>query len=143
MRGSLLVTFFDEDGRGGDYVDIFVNDVQVQRIYTRSNNLYSHPLFIGDVVRIEFEDSSGDFVDTLSVTRRDFTTDNEDGDNGIKETSVAVGIVLTTYTFTVSTINSAYDFIYILDNELILQYQILTENYDPILTQDYKFINQN
>lgn len=115
MRGSLLITFFDGDGKGGSYIDILVNTRLVKRIYNSSNNLYTCPLLIGDVVTIMFTKAPNIFSGDYSIIRKDYTTDDENGDMGIKETSVAIGEYLTEYTFTASTINSAYDFNYILD----------------------------
>lgn len=115
MRGSFLVTFFDEDGKGGDYIDIIVNGSIVKRIYNTTNNLYSCPLLIGDVVTVYFQNAPNFFSSQYSITRKDYTTDDLNGDMGIKETNIVTGSNLSEYTFTATTINSAYDFNYILD----------------------------
>ena len=54
MRGSLIISFDDIDGFGGDYLDIVVNSVLRKRIYTNSSSLYSCPLYVGDVVNLQF-----------------------------------------------------------------------------------------
>jgi hypothetical protein len=130
MRGSLLVTFFDQDGKGGDYLDISVNGVIVKRIYNPSNNLYSAPLLIGDVVTIDFVDVPTFFTDTITNNRFDYTTDDENGDMGIKETSIVVDDFSSSYTFTVSSIECAYDFEY----QVILNLIIPTPTPTPTIT---------
>jgi len=115
MRGQLLITFFDKDGVGGDYIDIFTNNVIQKRIFKNSNNLYTCPINIGDVVKLEFFDLSPIVVSTITLIRRDYTTDSSLGLNGIVETTILYDEILNTITFTASTINSAYDFEYIVD----------------------------
>ena len=142
MRGQLLVTIRDFDVSPGDYLDIYINNIINKRIYIASDNLYSCPLYVGDVVRLEFVDVSPIVITYLDITRRDYTTDDEGGNNGIVDTLVANGIPLTVYTFTATTVNSAYDFEYRLDNTLVTQYQIWTEASEPILTENNDYINQ-
>ena len=115
MRGQLLITFFDKDGKGGDYIDIYTNNVIQKRIYVTSNNLYTCPIIIGDVVRLEFIDISPIVNINLNLIRRDYTTDDSLGPNGIVETTILDDVTFSTITFTATTINSAYDFEYIVD----------------------------
>lgn len=142
MRGQLLVSFTDFDGFGGDYIDIFVNSALKKRIYNTSNNLYSCPIYVGDVVTLTLTDLSPIVVTYLNLNRKDYTTDAEGGDFGIKETAVATNVVFTSYTFTATTVNNAYDFTYSTTNENVVQYQILTEASEPIMTEDNEYINQ-
>jgi hypothetical protein len=43
----------------------------------------------------------------MSINRYDYTTDEENGDEGIKVTNIINRQVISTYTFTVSTITNA------------------------------------
>jgi hypothetical protein len=142
MRGQLLVSIYDFDQSPGDYLDIYINNVINKRLYLSSSNLYSCPLYVGDVVRLEFVDVYPVVISYLDITRRDYTTDDEGGNNGIVDTLVANGIPLTTYNFTATTVNSAYDFEYRLENTLITQFQLWTEASQPILTENNDYINQ-
>jgi hypothetical protein len=142
MRGQLLVSINDFDDAPGDYLDVYVNNVINKRLFKTSNNLYSCPLYVGDVVRLEFFDVNPIAISFLDITRRDYTTDDEGGNNGIVDTSIASGVPLTTYSFTATTVNSAYDFEYRLDNTLVTQFQIWTEASQPILTENNEYINQ-
>jgi uncharacterized delta-60 repeat protein len=112
MIGSLIISYDDFDGFGGDYLDIFVNDVIRKRIYNTSNDLYSTYLSLGDVVKIQFVDAPLFNNLQLDVYRRDYTTDDEGGDNGIKTTLVETSISSTGVTFTATTLNISYDFEY-------------------------------
>jgi len=112
MRGQLLISFSDTDGFGGDYLDIFVNNVIRKRIYNTSYGLYSTPLYVNDVVTIQFSDSSP-FTDLdFLINRIDYTTDDEGGDRGIKTTKIDTVITQTGTTFTATTLNISYDFEY-------------------------------
>lgn len=137
MRGSLIISFDDIDGFGGDYLDIVVNSVLRKRIYTNSSSLYSCPLYVGDVVNLQFNDLSPSTDLNFDVYRRDYTTDDQGGDNGIKTTQVSSGVTNTGVTFTVSTLNISYDFEYRLDLEsVIFESHLLTESSQPILTEN-------
>ena len=142
MRGQLLISINDFDDAPGDYLDVYINNVINKRLFKQSNNLYSCPLYVGDVVRLEFFDINPIAISFLDITRRDYTTDDEGGNNGIVDTSIANGVPLTTYSFTATTVNSAYDFEYRLDNTLVTQFQIWTEASQPILTENNEYINQ-
>lgn len=142
MTGQLLFSFLDFDGFGGDYVDISVNSVLRKRIYDSTNKLYTCPIQVGDVVTLQLTDESPISISYLNLTRTDYTTDDEGGDLGIKETSIASGVLFNTFTFTATTVNSAYDFTYKVSNDLVVQYQILTEAFEPIMTENNDYINQ-
>jgi hypothetical protein len=142
MRGQLLVTLTDNYGLGADYLNIYINSVITKRIYNTSNGLYSCPLYVGDVLTFEFIDPTPEIVSYLNLVRKDYTTDDVGGNNGITYTTIANNIVLTTYTTTITASAYAYDFEYIMTNDNVVQYQILTENSDPILTENNDYINQ-
>jgi hypothetical protein len=142
MRGQLLISLTDDDGKGGDYLNVYTNGVIQKRLYLTTNNLYSCPIYVGDVVRLEFVNLSPIVLSYLDLVRRDYTTDDTGGNNGIIDTGIINGIPFTDYTFTATTINTAYDFEYIMSNNLVVQYQILTENYEPLLTENGDYINQ-
>lgn len=114
MRGSLLITYDEIDGLGGDNLAITINGGLVKQLYNNSNNLYSYPIYSGDVVNVVFNDMGEKNEFFHSVIRKDFTTDDEGGDNGIKETTIVTGLT-TGVTFTATTRNDAYDFLYIVN----------------------------
>jgi hypothetical protein len=142
MRGQLLVTLTDNYGLGADYLNIYINSVLRKRIYDLSNGLYSCPLYVGDTLTLEFIDPTPEIISYLNLVRKDYTTDDVAGNNGITNTSIANGIPLTTETFTITTSANAYDFEYIMTNDNVVQYQILTENFEPLLTESDAYINQ-
>ncbi len=120
MRQSILVTF-DEliNDRGIDRFEVLVNNVSRDLHFTDINNYYSTFCFVGDVVRFSCVTTSP-AVPNLNIIRKDYTTDDEGGDNGIKETSITP-IVLSDSTtelqvqFTATTRNDAYNSHYIFD----------------------------
>lgn len=142
MRGSFLATFLDFDPLGVEYMDIFNNGVLKKRIHVSSNNLYSIPVELGDVITITFSNPEPDVITLFSLVRRDYTTDDVAGNNGIFETTIIEGVPFTTYTFTVSTINNAYGYEYRFINDVVTQFQIWTEASEPILTESGAYINQ-
>lgn len=142
MRGQLLVSLYDDDGKGGDYMDIYTNNVIQKRIYISSNNLYSCPISVGDVVKLEFANLSPIVISYLTLIRRDYTTDDGLGPNGIVESTILDDVTFTTVIFTATTINSAYDFEYIMSNDLVVQYLIKTEADQPLLTEGGDYLNQ-
>lgn len=136
------MTLTDNYGLGADYLNIYINSVLRKRIYELSNGLYSCPLYVGDVLTLEFVDPSPEIISYLNLVRKDYTTDDVAGNNGITYTTIANGVPLTTETFTITASAYAYDFEYIMTNDNVVQYQILTENYDPLLTESSAYINQ-
>lgn len=136
------MTLTDNYGLGADYLNIYVNSVLKRRIYELSSGLYSCPLYVGDVLTLEFVDPSPEIISYLNLVRKDYTTDDVNGNSGIISTTIVEGIPLTTFTTTITASANAYDFEYIMANDNVVQYQILTENYDPILTEASDYINQ-
>lgn len=118
MTGSLLITF---DGHYPQYnqrgFEVIVNGEIRYIHYYSSNNLYTTYLNVGDVVTIN--NFNTQFSESFDVTRKDYTTDDEGGDRGIKETFIT-GVTGTnqTVTFTASTRADAYDFYYVIDTTI-------------------------
>jgi uncharacterized delta-60 repeat protein len=120
MRGSILVTFDETtDNRGIDYYAVSVNNEVKNVHYTDSNNLYSTYLEVGDVVTFDLMSTSG-ISNNIEVTRIDFTTDDEGGDKGIKQTPINPTIITGTSSqliieFTGTTRPDAYNFHYLIN----------------------------
>ena len=53
MTGSFIISYLDDIEFGGDYLDVSVNGSLKKRLYNYTQNLYSVPLGIGDVVTID------------------------------------------------------------------------------------------
>jgi hypothetical protein len=132
-KGSLLFTMENSI----DYIDIYVNNILVNKRYSVIEGLYSMNLNINDSVRLE---SVNPF--TYALIRRDYTTDETNGDNGIIDTLISADSLVTSYTFTVSTITNAYNFEYIFDTTGQFNYKIMTEASVFILTENNDYINQ-
>lgn len=139
MRGSLIITFIEDIV--GDFVDfynVYVNGEHRDLSYTKSTKLYSTYLYIGDNVTITL--TTPPYIQkTIDVNRIDYTTDNENSDNGIKTTyisgtteSVLSGLTLS---FIVSTLSSSYDFEYRINCTTEELFYLLTELDDPILNE--------
>jgi len=136
-----LVSFFDYELGIADYIDITINGALLRRIYSASDNLYSVPLYNGDIVTVTYYSPSGSSVSSLTLIKREFTSENIDGNLGIVDTQVANGETFTSYTFTVSISSKAYDFDYLFNNSIITQFQLLAEDDYSILTENSDYIN--
>lgn len=120
MRGSILVTFDENlDARGGQSYQLNVGVPIVDLHFTDANKLYSYFVFTGDTVTFIVNRSSYLYKSEVLIKRLDFTNDDEEGDKGIKETiilpTVSYTNTTTTYTFTATTISSAYNFHYVIE----------------------------
>lgn len=117
MRGSLLMTF-DElvDAKGGTYYEVSVNGDLRQRNYSEANNQYSTFINVDDVVTVYIENNQVT-GETYTVIRRDYTTDDTDGNMGIIDTTLIAfsGGTGATLVFTATTVNNAYKFEYRVD----------------------------
>ena len=115
--GSLLVSY-DEVNQSSNVsqVQCFVNSIERKLIHNNTDNLYSTFLSNGDIVRVLITTTSDD--NELSVTRRDYTTDDQGGDMGIRNTFITgvTGNSPTTLevTFTATTISLDYNFEYLI-----------------------------
>lgn len=123
MRGSILLNF-DEivENRGADFVVVTVNGVIRKITATECENEFMTYVNTGDVVNIQLTPNpeySGTTKEII-VNRVDFTTDDVDGDNGVKNTFIQ-SVSGTTYylntTFTATTVSTAYNFHYVITVE--------------------------
>lgn len=90
-----------------DYIDIYVNNQLTEKNYSDVQGLYSIKINNNDVVR--FENSNGFSID---LSRIDYTTYYENGDDGLKRTYITGITNTTSYTFTAQTISADYNFEY-------------------------------
>ena len=120
MRGALLLNFdeFVKDF-GVDYIEVSVNG-SIRRIrYQDTNKLYTTPINLNDVVSVSIYTSPTDLHKQISITRKDYTIDAEDGDNGIRDTFITSSSGNSnplTVTFTGTTTSDAYGFRYTIEN---------------------------
>lgn len=118
MRGTILVNYEEfYDGRGLDNITVTVNGQVRKVIHNDTTKQYSTYVNTGEVVTIAIS-SISNIYKVISVLRNDFTNDDEDGDLGIKQTSIGSSAGYgssVSYTFTASTINAAFNFQYILN----------------------------
>lgn len=133
MIGSVITTY-TRLGTGAPDLEFLLVDTSnasgtitfnQKRIDVNSDNLYSLRVSVGEVVRIIFIHANLDAHGDLSVFRKDFTTDDQNGNRGIIDTPITPVLDLyipnsvTIYKFTGSTIPSAYDFQYYLDAQTL------------------------
>jgi hypothetical protein len=114
-------------------IDVYVNNVLAAKEYSTVEGLYVVGLNIGDVVRLE---ASTNF--NIIAKRFNYTTDYENGDNGVKVTELGTTVGISAYTFTVTTLANSYNFEYYLDTSpffinLIYEYSGIT-NPDNLYT---------
>lgn len=114
MKGSLIINFDALDFKDGDYYNVKVNSQQRYIHYNSTNNLYNTFLEVGDVVNI-----TSNYKCDWDVVRKDFTTDDQGGDQGIRNTTITGVSNTTGITFTATTIPQNYNFHYILDVEAL------------------------
>ena len=136
MRGSLIMTF-----------DQILNNVQIDsysvtvngeyRVLNHLNteNLYTTYIYDGDVVTITVGVDLNDF----EVYRRDYSTEDIYGTNGIFDTFITSDAGVYTITFTVTTIPQDYNFEYrVTATKVSAPANIMTELSVDILTEDSK-----
>jgi len=115
-NGSLILNF-DElvNDRGVDFINCRVNGLFRNIRYTDTEGLYTTNINLGDVVSMQVFTSPSNLGKQISLTRRDYTTDDQNGDNGIRDTFITssggtsnpVSII-----FTATTVSDAYNFEY-------------------------------
>ena len=117
MRGSLLVTYDETNAQTfTPYVEVYVNSQLRNLIHNDVDNLYSTYIYSGDVINIKMNTTSA--TNTINVTRRDYTTDDQGEDNGIRDTFIT-GVTgasvagIYQFTFTATTIPQDYNFEYL------------------------------
>jgi uncharacterized delta-60 repeat protein len=121
MRGSVLVTFEEiVDNRGDDSVQVSVNGQLRKIIYNDTTNQYSTFVNTGEEITISITLLAGTVdLKNITISRKDYTTDDNNGNFGIYETFVK-GVTSTTSgttstTITATTRPDAYSFQYIIN----------------------------
>jgi hypothetical protein len=110
-KGSLILT---NSAFLIDYINIEINGLLRNVEYSNVSGLYSTNLNLNDVVVISTIGNPINFT----LNRKDYTTDEQDGDNGIRTTSIYQNNSISSYTFTATTINSSYNFEYLITSSI-------------------------
>lgn len=140
LRGSLLMTMINFVDDPADFYTVYINGVIKDREYRKTFGLDSWYLYVGDVVRIEIDGTVPTYA--AGVLRRDYTTVDLLGNNGIYETDITPVISGNSITFTATTVNTAYNFEYEVELEIIdTNFRILTEYSEILQAQDNAYIN--
>jgi hypothetical protein len=112
IRGSVLVSFNKDVSSNYSYEVIVNNQIRTLN-YMNISNLYNTYVYLGDVVTINITTTIAS-PQSIYIDRRDYTTDDQGGDNGIRDTfinSITNSSTLSsTLSFIVSTEYDAYDF---------------------------------
>jgi hypothetical protein len=120
-KGSLIINFLDIFAdQYNDYIQVSVNGLLRDRTYNKVDGLYRTNLNIGDVVLIEIV-SDIILFKNITVYRRDYTTDDQEGDMGIVDSLVTFNNNNTTtvsITFTATTVSDGYNFEYRIDGNV-------------------------
>jgi uncharacterized delta-60 repeat protein len=122
MRGSLIATYYEINGNTNESnIECKVNGVDRKLIYSDITNLYTTYLYSGDTVYIKLNIIGGSFTNSIDVSRIDYTTDDQGGDNGIRETYVdgVTGVTDQEITFVVTPDILDYNFEYHIDGKCI------------------------
>jgi uncharacterized delta-60 repeat protein len=111
-KGSLILT----TNGPLEYNLIYVNGIIVNIEYSEVTGLYTIPVNLNDVVDIILlTPNLPNYHSRVVVSRRDYTTDDVNGDYGIVDTYIGESIATsgsTSYTFTATTISNSYNFEY-------------------------------
>jgi hypothetical protein len=135
MRGSLIFTFDQNPNyKGIDNYTITVNGQPRVLNYSNNDNLYTTYIYSGDSVTITTAPELNDF----SVIRRDYTTDDQGGDMGIRDVFITSSTGTTSISFTVTISSIDYNFEYRVGGTTYtgVTYNILTEDTKDILAED-------
>ena len=103
-KGSLILTKSTVDA-----IEVYVNGTIVNKQFSVINGLYSYGINIGDVI-----DITSIIIKSISITRKDYTTDDNNGNNGIINTFITGVTNVLLYTFTATTSPSSYNFEYLI-----------------------------
>jgi hypothetical protein len=103
-KGSLILT-----KTSASTIEVYVNSIIVNEQFSIINGLYTYGINIGDVVTI-----TTDINKSFNVTRKDYTTDDNNGNNGIVDTFITGVTNVLSYTFTATTSPSSYNFEYLI-----------------------------
>lgn len=141
MRGSILLTFNEEvDNLGIDNITINVAGQERYIRYIDSDTIYTTLVNTGDVVSITINFLPSLLNKQISTIRRDYTTDDQDGDDGIRDTFISTisgTLSPITLTFTATTVPDAYNYEYRIDASTTgSTYNLLTEDVEDILTEN-------
>ena len=141
MRGSILLTFNEEiDNLGIDNIIINVAGQERYIRYIDSDTIYTTLVNTGDVVSITINFLPSLLNKQISTTRRDYTTDDQSGDNGIRDTFISTisgTLSPITLTFTATTVADAYNYEYRVNASTNgLAYNLMTEDSEDILTEN-------
>jgi len=80
------------------------------RVYKIKDGYYAYNLRLGERVTINY---AGSFF-SIKVIRKDYTTDDVNGNDGISYTNIATSNNVTTYSFTAATLPTSYNFDYLI-----------------------------
>jgi signal peptidase I len=135
MRGSLLFTFNETPNYPGiSSYDVFVNGQRRVLSHYNNTNIYTTYIYSGDTVLITTSEQNN-----FDVVRRDYTTDDQGGDNGIRDTQITGTTGQYSITFVVDIIPQDYNFEYrVIGITFGSRANIITQNYFDILTEDGK-----
>ena len=88
--GSLIISL-DKlvSGLGGDFFTVFINSTLIKRQYTEVTGLFTYKLLEGDTVRIDLNSNPSTLYKNITIYRRDYTTDDVNGNNGISDTFIS------------------------------------------------------
>jgi hypothetical protein len=103
-KGSLILTTSTANS-----IEIYVNSTIVNKQFSIINGLYSYGINIGDVVTI-----TSIVNKSFNVTRKDYTTDDNNGNSGIVDTFITGVTNVSSFTFTATTSPSSYNFEYLI-----------------------------
>jgi hypothetical protein len=103
-KGSLILT-----KTSASTIEVYVNSRIVNAQFSIINGLYSYGINIGDIVTI-----TTNINKSFNVTRKDYTTDDNNGNNGIVDTFITGVTNVLSYTFTATTSPSSYNFEYLI-----------------------------
>jgi hypothetical protein len=114
-KGSIIVSLTNDISIVGATISVNNNLVNIIRP-PQKEGLYSDTVNVGDRVQISFNTPGSVGTKYLDVIRRDYTTDDQGGDYGIRDTFIT-GVTTSsplslTYVFTATTVSSAYNFEY-------------------------------
>jgi hypothetical protein len=122
MRGSLIVSYYEINGFSNPSdIECRVNGVDRKLVYSDITNLYTTYLYSGDTVYIKINTLGVSFTNSIDVSRIDYTTDDQGGDNGIRETYISgvTGSTEQDITFVVLPDVLDYNFEYHIDGKIL------------------------
>lgn len=124
-------------------IDNIIINVAGQERYIRfidSNTIYTTLVNTGDIVSITIYFLPSLLNKQITIIRRDYTTDDQDGDDGIRDTFISIisgTLSPINLTFTATTVTDAYNFEYRVDASTNgLAYSLMTEDEEDILTEN-------